>query len=71
MNKEYIKELFEENKNNLIDYEINSAEELESIMESYVISNLQYDFHLYPDSDKLFNKENTKEITNEEVDVEK
>lgn len=75
MNKEYIKELFEENKKTFEEYEldIETPEDLEEFMESIVISNMEYDFHIYPDVNKLFNKnkENRKEITNEEVDIEK
>lgn len=75
MNKEYIKEIFEENKENLIDseYEINSPEDLESFLESYIISNLQYDFHIYPDANKLFNRpaEKDKELINENLEIEK
>ena len=75
MNKEYIKELFEENKNIFMDYEldIDTPEDLENFMESIIISNMEYDFHIYPDVNKLFNKPNeiTKEISNEEMDIEK
>ena len=75
MNKEYIKELFEENKQIFMDYEldIDTPEDLENFMESIIISNMEYDFHIYPDVNKLFNKPNeiTKEISNEEMDIEK
>ena len=75
MNKEYIKELFEKNKNIFMDYEldIDTPEDLENFMESIIISNMEYDFHIYPDVNKLFNKPNeiTKEISNEEMDIEK
>ncbi len=75
MNKEYIKELFEENKKIFMDYEldIDTPEDLENFMESIIISNMEYDFHIYPDVNKLFNKPNeiTKEISNEEMDIEK
>jgi len=75
MNKEYIKELFEENKKIFMDYEldIDTPEDLENFMESIIISNMEYDFHIYPDANKLFNKskEITKEISNEEMDIEK
>ena len=75
MNKEYIKELFEENKKIFMDYEldIDTPEDLENFMESIIISNMEYDFHIYPDVNKLFNKPNeiTKEISNEEMNIEK
>lgn len=75
MNKEYIKELFEENKKIFMDYEldIDTPEDLENFMESIIISNMEYDFHIYPDVNKLFNKPNeiTKEISNKEMDIEK
>ncbi len=75
MNKEYIKELFEKNKKIFMDYEldIDTPEDLENFMESIIISNMEYDFHIYPDVNKLFNKPNeiTKEISNEEMDIEK
>lgn len=75
MNKEYIKELFEENKEKFIKfgYDMETPEELEEFMESIIISNMEYDFHIYPDVDKLFNKqtEKNKEMTNDDVDIEK
>ena len=75
MNKEYIKELFEKNKKIFMDYEldIDTPEDLENFMESIIISNMEYDFHIYPDVNKLFNTPNeiTKEISNEEMDIEK
>ncbi|MBQ4584172.1 MAG: hypothetical protein IJA94_04735, partial [Bacilli bacterium] len=58
-----------------MDYEldIDTPEDLENFMESIIISNMEYDFHIYPDVNKLFNKPNeiTKEISNEEMDIEK
>jgi len=75
MNKEYIKELFEEHKEKFIDseYEMERPEDLENLIEEIVISNLQYDFHIYPDANKLFNK--TKEVEkdqlNENIDLER
>ena len=73
MNKEYIKELFENNKEKLIEseYEITSPEELESFMVSYVISNMEYDFHIYPDAKKLFNTDKEKNIEQEDIDLER
>ncbi|MBQ3020787.1 MAG: hypothetical protein IJD92_01020 [Bacilli bacterium] len=75
MNKEYIKELFEENKEIFKEYElsIETPEELENFMIDTLISNMEYDFHIAPDVNKLFNKnqENNKELINEEIDIEK
>lgn len=71
MNKEYIKEIFEKNKKNFknSEIEINSVEDLESQIMSYVISNLQYDFNIDIDQDKLFN--NDYEIELDDNDLEK
>ena len=73
MNKEYIKELFNEYQQNFIDsgYDMETPEDLEDFMESIIISNMEYDFHIYPDVNKLFNKNLNKEITKEEVDLER
>lgn len=71
MNKEYIKEIFEKNKKIFknSEFEINSVEDLESQIISYVISNLQYDFNIDIDQDKLFN--NDYEIELDDNDLEK
>lgn len=71
MNKEYIKEIFEKNKKIFknSEIEINSVEDLESQIMSYVISNLQYDFNIDIDQDKLFN--NDYEIELDANDLEK
>ncbi len=71
MNKEYIKEIFEKNKKIFknSEIEINSVEDLESQIMSYVISNLQYDFNIDIDQDKLFN--NDYEIELDDNDLEK
>ncbi len=71
MNKEYIKEIFEKNKKIFknSEIEINSVEDLESKIMSYVISNLQYDFNIDIDQDKLFN--NDYEIELDDNDLEK
>lgn len=73
MNKEYIKELFNEYQQNFIDsgYDMETPEDLEDFMESIIISNMEYDFHIYPDVNKLFNKNPNKEITKEEADLER
>ncbi len=71
MNKEYIKEIFEKNKKIFknSELEIKSVEDLESQIISYVISNLQYDFNIDIDQDKLFN--NDYEIELDDNDLEK
>lgn len=75
MNKEYIKELFEEEKKVFIHHglDIETPEDLEDFMESIIISNMQFEFDISPNADKLFNrvKENTKELSNEDHDIEK
>lgn len=75
MNKEYIKELFEEEKEVFIHHglDIETQEDLEDFMESIIISNMQFEFDISPNADKLFNrvKENTKELSNEDHDIEK
>ena len=75
MNKEYIKELFEEKKEVFIhsELDIETPKDLEDYMESIIISNMQFDFNISPNVDKLFNrnKESNKELSNEELDIEK
>ena len=75
MNKEYLKEMFEEYKETFEEYEleIESPEDLESFIESTIISNMQYDFHITPDTDRLFNKprEIDKDLNNEEQELGK
>ena len=75
MNKEYIKELFEEKKEVFIhsELEIETPKDLEDYMEAIIISNMQFEFDISPNADKLFNrvKENTKELSNEDHDIEK
>jgi len=75
MNKEYIKEMFEEHKETFKEYEleIETPEDLENFIESIVVSNMQYDFHITPDADKLFNRtrEIYKDISNEDIEIEK
>lgn len=75
MNKEYIKELFEDKKDVFIhsELDIETPKDLEDYMEAIIISNMQFDFNISPNADKLFNrvKENTKELSNEDHDIEK
>jgi len=72
MNKEYIKEMFEEYKETFKEYEleIETPEDLESFIESIVVSNMQYDFHITPDTAKLFNRINEidKELISEDLE---
>lgn len=64
MNKEYIKELFNEYQQKFIDsgYDMETPEDLEDFMESIIISNMEYDFNIYPDVNKLFNKKIAKKL---------
>lgn len=75
MNKEYIKELFEDKKEVFMhsELDIETPKDLEDYMEAIIISNMQFDFNISPNADKLFNrvKENTKELSNEDHDIEK
>lgn len=59
MNNKYIKELFEENKETFIEsgMDILSPEDLKDMMISYITSNMQYDFDIDVDENKLFKKE--------------
>ena len=72
MNKEYIKDMFEEYKETFKEYEleIETPEDLENFIESIVVSNMQYDFHITPDTDKLFNRINEidKELISEDLE---
>ena len=74
MNKEYIKEMFEEYKETFEEYEleIETPEDLESFIETTIISNMQYDFNITPDTDKLFNKQKEidKELNKEHLEKE-
>ena len=69
MNKKYIKELFEDNKEIFIDagLDILSPDDLEELMISYIASNMQYDFNIDINETKLFcNEQNVNEISIEE-----
>lgn len=56
MNTEYIKVIFEENKDIFKEsgLDVESPEDLKDIMISYIISNMQYDFGIDLDKNKLF-----------------
>ena len=71
MNKEYIKKIFEDNKEKLKDseFEINSPQDLENQIIAYITSNMQYDFDIDIDEDKLFSSSYSKDL--EEVELEK
>lgn len=58
MNKEYINKLYEDNKEtfNESENEINSSEELEEQILAYITSNMEYDYDISIDIDKLFDK---------------
>lgn len=54
MNKKYIEELFNKNKKLFLENNIESPEELEEQMLAYITSNMQYDFDIDVDIEKLF-----------------
>lgn len=64
MNKEYLKKFYEENKDTLMDdeIEINDFEDFENYIIDTITSNIQYDFDLDIDIEKLFKKDNTPSI---------
>lgn len=73
MNKEYLKEVFENNKDTLIDSEcdIKSVDDLDNLICSYITTNMQYDFKIELDIDRLFNSENQLEQKHEEIEYDK
>lgn len=73
MNKDYIKELFEENKEAFIDSEldIENPQDLEDVMISYITSNMQYDFDIDIDSNKLFSNAIVKDEISHDEEIEK
>lgn len=70
MNKEYIKELFEENKETFLEAEMDilTSEDLENMMISYITSNMQFDFDIDVSEDKLFNKTTIEQDLEEEIE---
>lgn len=70
MNKEYIKELFEENKETFLEagMDILTPEDLENMMISYITSNMQFDFDIDVSEDKLFNKTTIEQYLEEEIE---
>lgn len=71
MNKEYLKELYDRNKENFQnnEYDINSPSDLEDQINSYITSNMQYDFDIEIDINRLFDGD--KNIELEEPEIEK
>lgn len=71
MNKEYIKELFEENKETFLEagMDILTPEDLENTMISYITSNMQFDFDIDVSEDKLFNKTTIEQDLEEEIEM--
>lgn len=71
MNKEYIKELFEENKETFLEsgMDITNPDELEEMMVSYIISNMQYDFDIDVLEDRLFDKTTIEQDLEEEIEI--
>ena len=70
MNKENIKELFEENKETFLEagMDILTPEDLENMMISYITSNMQFDFDIDVSEDKLFNKTTIEQDLEEEIE---
>lgn len=70
MNKVYIKELFEENKETFLEagMDILTPEDLENMMISYITSNMQFDFDIDVSEDKLFNKTTIEQDLEEEIE---
>ena len=58
MNKEYLKKLVEENKETFVEkgIDIENEEDLEQLLIDYMVNNLQFDFGIDLDTDKLFYK---------------
>ena len=78
MNKDYLKEFYAAYKQTFEDYEldINSLDDLVDYLCSTIKSNLQYDFGIDLDTDKLFNlntrdKNNINHIEIETEEMEK
>jgi len=64
MNKEYLEEFYETNKEEILngDEEINSFMEFVDYIKSTIKSNIQYDFHIDIDIEKLLNIEEKENI---------
>lgn len=59
MNKEYLEEIYENNKEKILDseQEINSFVEFVDYIKDTISSNIQYDFNFVVDIEKLLNLE--------------
>ena len=59
MNKEYLEKLVKENKEIFIEkgVDIENEEDLEQLLVDYMVNNLQFDFGIDLDIDKLFIEE--------------
>lgn len=70
MNDEYIKELFEENKEKFVEagMDILSPEDLKDTMISYITSNMQYDFDIDVLESKLFNQDTIEQDLEEDLE---
>ena len=70
MNKEYIKELFEENKETFLEsgMDISNPNDLEEMMISYITSNMQYDFDIDVLEDRLFDRNAVEQNLEEEIE---
>lgn len=66
MNKEYLEELYKKNKKKFKDsyIEVKSVKDLEHYIETTITSNIQWDFHVDIDYDKLMDKRIKVEINN-------
>lgn len=74
MNKVYLKDFYEKNKETLLEseQEINSLEDLIDYIHSTISSNIQYDFDLDIDIKQLFEeKANTLDTKEEDIEYEK
>ena len=71
MNKEYIKELFEENKETFLELgmDISNPNDLEEMMISYITSNMQYDFDIDVLEDRLFDRNAVEQNLEEEIEI--
>lgn len=71
MNKEYIKELFEENKETFLKsgMDISNPNDLEEMMISYITSNMQYDFDIDVLEDRLFDRNAVEQNLEEEIEI--
>lgn len=64
MNKEYLKDFYDKNRNRMLDSDINikDLEDFESYLIDIIKSNIQFDFNLDIDMKKLFENNNAPSI---------